>query len=146
MKEQFQLIQREDVARESVVRPGNLLMTVRDYTAMHHFRWALERTDTKEQDVVVMEAHLLGLGTGEYDPASTQIFSDYEQTLFTRAVAVAESYGKRVLPVGRPGTRCVVGDRETAVSLKSAAVVAGLCKDTGRRTGVPIGACLGGGA
>ncbi len=127
MKEHFQLIQREQVGRESVgVRPGNVLVTIRDYTAMHHLRYVLERTDTKEQDVVVMEAHLLGLGTGEYDLASAQIFSDYEQTLFTRAVSIAESYGKHISLLVVPARDVWSAIVQTAISLESAAVVAGL--------------------
>jgi amino acid transporter len=127
MQEQFQLVQREDVARDTVgVRPGNLLVTIRDYTAMHHLRYVLERTDTKEQDVVVMEAHLLGLGTGEHDLASAQIFSDYEQTLFTRAVSIAESYGKRISLLVVPARDVWSAIVHTAISLESSAVVAGL--------------------
>ena len=41
-----------------------------------------------------MEARLTGYGSAEYNLAMEQIFSDYEQTLFTKAVSVAESYGK----------------------------------------------------
>ncbi len=127
MKEQFQLVQRDDVAQDTVgARPGNLLVTIRDYNAMHHLRYVLERTDTKEHDVVVMEAHLMGLGSGEHDLASSQIFSDYEQTLFTRAVSVAESYGKRISLLVVPARDVWAAIVQTAISLQSAAVVAGL--------------------
>ncbi len=127
MKEHFQLVQREDVARSTVgVRPGNLLVPIRDYNAMHHLRYVLERTDTKEQDVVVMEAHLLGLGTGEHDVASAQVFSDYEQTLFTRAVSIAESYGKRISLLVVPARDVWSAIVRTAISLESSAMVAGL--------------------
>jgi amino acid permease len=127
MKEHFQLVQREDVARSTVgVRPGSLLVPIRDYNAMHHLRYVLERTDTKEQDVVVMEAHLLGLGTGEHDVASAQLFSDYEQTLFTRAVSIAESYGKRISLLVVPARDVWSAIVQTAISLESAAMVAGL--------------------
>ena len=127
MKEQFQLVQRDDVAQDTVgARPGNLLVTIRDYNAMHHLRYVLERTDTKEHDVVVMEAHLMGLGTGEHDLASSQIFSDYEQTLFTRAVSVAESYGKRISLLVVPARDVWSAIVQTAISLQSDAVVAGL--------------------
>ena len=59
MREQFQLIHRDTVRQESVgVRPGNILVAVRDYNAMHHLKWILEQTDTHDQDVVVMTARL----------------------------------------------------------------------------------------
>ena len=126
-------------------RPGNLLVTIRDYTAMHHLRYVLERTDTKEQDVVVMEAHLMGLGTGEHDLASSQIFSDYEQTLFTRAVSIAESYGKTNLTAGGSGARCLGGHRADGNFAAIAAVVAGLSsKMTAQEQAFQLGKRLGG--
>ncbi len=127
MKDHFQLLQRDTVERESVgIRPGNIVVPVRDYNTMNHLRWVLERTDTKEQDVVVMSARLTRLAAGGYDLAMEQIFSDYEQTLFTRAVAIAEKFGKHisllVVPARDVGSAIV----QTATALESSAVVAGL--------------------
>jgi amino acid transporter len=127
MREQFQLVHRDTVRQESVgVRPGNILVAVRDYNAMHHLKWILEQTDTRGQDVVVMTARLTPFSAGGYDLAMEQIFSDYEQTLFTRAVAVAEKVGKHisllVVPARDPASATVM----TAQALESAAVVAGL--------------------
>ncbi len=127
MREQFQLIHRDTVQRESVgVRPGNILVAVRDYNALHHLKWILEQTDTHDQDVVVMTARLTALSAGGYDLSMEQIFSDYEQTLFTRAVSVAEKVGKHisllVVPARDPASATVM----TAQELESAAVVAGL--------------------
>src|SRR3954464_15694201 len=97
MKEHFQLLQQDTISRESVdVRPGNVLVTVRDYNTLDQLRWALENTDTDEHDVVVMAARLTGPGSAEYDLSMEQIFSEYEQTLFTKAVGVAESVGKHI--------------------------------------------------
>jgi amino acid transporter len=127
MREHFQLIHRDTVRQESVgVRPGNILVAVRDYNAMHHLKWILEQTDTRDQDIVVMTARVTSFTAGGYDLAMEQIFSDYEQTLFTRAVAVAEKVGKHisllVVPARDPASATVI----TAQSLESAAVVAGL--------------------
>jgi amino acid transporter len=127
MREQFQLIHRDTVRQESVgVRPGNILVAVRDYNAMHHLKWILEQTDTREQDVVVMTARLTPMSAGGYDLAMEQIFSDYEQTLFTRAVSIAEKFGKHisllVVPARDPASATVI----TAQALESAVVVAGL--------------------
>jgi hypothetical protein len=55
-----------------------------------------------------------------------QIFSDYEQTLFTRTVAIAEKFGKRVSLLVVPGRDVWSAIVQTANSLQSSAVVAGL--------------------
>ncbi len=103
-----------------------MLVPVRDYNTLAHLRWALDRIDTREQDVVVMSARVSSFGAAAYDLSMEQIFSDYEQTLFTRAVSVAESVGKHVsllvVPAGDVWSAIV----QTANNLESSAVVAGL--------------------
>lgn len=127
MKEHFQLMQQETIDRDAVeVRPGNMLVTVRDHNTLNHLRWALENTNTHEQDVVVMEARLTGFGTGETDLAMDQIFSEHEQTLFTKAVSIAESYGKEISLLVVPARDIFTAIVQTVNSLESAAVVAGL--------------------
>lgn len=103
-----------------------MLVTVRDYNTLHNLRWALENTNTEDQDVVVMEARLTGYDSAEYDLAMDQIFSDYEQTLFTKTVAVAESYGKKISLLVVPARDVFSAIVQTANSLESSAVVAGL--------------------
>jgi amino acid transporter len=127
MKEHFQLLQSDTVERTGLgIRPGNVLVTVRDYNTLSHLKWALERIDTKEQDIVVMSARVSQFGAAAYELSTEQIFSDYEQTLFTRAVSVAESYGKHisllVVPAGDVWSAIV----QTALNLESSAVVTGL--------------------
>jgi amino acid transporter len=127
MKEHFHLVQQDTIGREEVqVRPGNVLVTVRDYNTLNHLRWALEATDTTEQDIVVMEARLTGYGSAEYDLAMEQIFSDYEQTLFTKAVSIAESYGKRISLLVVPARDVFSAIVQMANSLESSAVISGL--------------------
>ncbi|MGH9670158.1 MAG: APC family permease, partial [Terriglobales bacterium] len=84
MMEHFQLQHEETVQRESLaIRPDNILVTVRDYNTLNHLKWVLERTDTKEQDVVVLAARVIpDPGGGEFGLSAEQIFSDYEQLLF----------------------------------------------------------------
>ena len=141
MKEHFQLEHQETIAREAVqVRPGNTLVTVRDYNTLGHLRWALEVTDTGEQDIVVMEARLTGYGSAEYDLAMEQIFSDYEQTLFTKAVSVAESYGKTISLLVVPARDVFSAIVQTANSLESSNVVSGLSsKMTGEEQAFRLG-------
>ena len=73
-----------------------------------------------------MTARISQFGTAAYGLSTEQIFSDYEQTLFTRAVSVAESFGKKisllVVPAGDPWSAIA----QTAHNLESSAVVAGL--------------------
>jgi amino acid transporter len=127
MQEHFQLLHRDTVATESVgVRKQNVLVAVRDYNAMYHLLWALQHTDTADQDIVVMSARISRFGTGTSDLHMEQIFSDYEQTLFTRAVSVAEKAGKKisllVVPARDPWSAIV----QTANAMESSAVVVGL--------------------
>ena len=127
MKEHFQLLHEEKVDRETVkARPGNILVPVRDYNTMFHLKWILDRVDTREQDVVVMSARITRFSAGGVDLAMEQIFSDYEQTLFTRAVAIAEAVGKHVSLLVVPARDVWSALALTARDLQSSTVVAGL--------------------
>jgi len=127
MKEQFQLEQQETISRENVgVQPGSVVVTARDYNTLTHLRWILERTDTSEQDVVVLTVRSTGPGSAEYDLNTEQIFSDYEQLLFTKAVSVAESVGKTVSLMVVPGRDPFSAIMQTANTLEASAIVAGL--------------------
>jgi hypothetical protein len=132
MQEHFQLVNRDTVQTQSVgVHPANVLVPIRDHNAMFHLKWALDHTNTDEQDVVVMSARVTRSSLGGSDLNVEQIFSDYEQHLFTRAVAIAEKAGKHisllVVPAHDPWSAIV----QTANQLKSSAVVVGL---SGRMT------------
>jgi amino acid transporter len=127
MKDHFQLLQRDTVERDALnIRPGNVLVPVRDYNTLAHLRWALERIDTRDQDVVVMSARVSQFGAAAYDLALEQLFSDYEQTLFTRAVSVAESVGRKVSLLVVPAGDVWAAIVQTANNLESSGVVAGL--------------------
>jgi hypothetical protein len=56
----------------------------------------LARTSTEDQDVVVISVRMMGVGGPEYLSAEEQSFSEHEQMIFTKAVSVAESFGKKV--------------------------------------------------
>ena len=127
MQEHFQLLQSDTVDRGRLgIRPGNLLVTIRDYNTLNHLKWALERIDTKDQDIVVMSARVSQFGAAAYDLATEQIFSDYEQKLFTRAVSVAESFGKHISLLVVPARDVWSAIVQTAINLESSAVVSGL--------------------
>ncbi|MEI6669932.1 MAG: amino acid permease [Acidobacteriota bacterium] len=125
--DQFQLLPAPDVGlAEVAARPGNVLVPVRDPNSLAHLKWVLNHTDTEKRDIVVMTVRVLqGPDTGYRDFAIARLFADYEQTLFTRVVAVAEREGRPVkllvVPSTNPGDAIV----QTAVNLQSTEIVVG---------------------
>jgi hypothetical protein len=69
---------------------------MRDATNPVALKWVLGRTKTEDRDVVVMSVRMMGAGGPEYLSAEDQSFSEHEQMLFTKAVSVAESFGKKI--------------------------------------------------
>jgi amino acid transporter len=127
MREHFQLQQEERIEREAVgIQPGCTIVTVRDINTLAQLTWVLQNTDTSKEDVVVLSARLTGAGSGEYDMAHEQIFSDYEQDLFTRCVSIAESFGKHISLLVTPARDVWSAIVQTANQLDAARVVAGL--------------------
>lgn len=127
MKEHFQLGHAEEVGRSDLaIRPSGVLVTMRDAGAPHALKWALARTDTDDQDLVVLAARMMGVGGPEYVDASEQLFSEHEQMLFTKAVSVAESFGKHISLLVVPAGDIFAAIVRTANQLDVAAVVSGL--------------------
>ncbi|HSB11768.1 MAG TPA: APC family permease [Blastocatellia bacterium] len=125
--DQFRLDYEQEVSLETVhARPGNLLVAARDYNTLSHLDAALEETDTESQDIVVMTVRLIrGPDAGERDLYDASLFTDYEQRLFTRVVALAERHGKPVDLVVVPATNIFDAVAQTALRLDSAEIVAG---------------------
>jgi hypothetical protein len=69
---------------------------------------------------------MMGAGGPEYVSASEQLFSEHEQMLFTKAVSVAESFGKHISLLVVPAGDIFAAIVQTANSLEAAAVVSGL--------------------
>jgi len=127
MKEHFQLDHEDVVSRETVgVRPGGVMVTMRDAANPFALKWALSRTDTDEQDVVVLTVRMMGAGGPEYLGPEDQIFSEHEQMVFTKAISVAESFGKRVSLLVVPAGDIFAALVQTANSLEADSVVSGL--------------------
>ena len=126
--EKFQLQHSEYVDQQSVgARPGNVLVAVRDYNTLSHLEKTLAKTDTGDQDIVVMTIRLVsGPDGAERDVYDENIFTTYEQKLFTRVVALAEKAGKPVDLVVVPATNPFDAVSQTALHLDSAEIVAGL--------------------
>ncbi len=127
MKEHFQLEHEEDIGRENLqIKRGGVLVTVSDPSRAAALKWALARTETDEQDVVVLTARMVGAGGPEYLDPSEQSFSDHEQMLFTKAVSVAESFGKHISLLVVPAADIFAALVGTAASLEVSLLVSGL--------------------
>ncbi|HMG02793.1 MAG TPA: APC family permease [Edaphobacter sp.] len=127
MHEHFQLEHQDTVGSASLdIRPGSVIVTMRDSAAPFALKWALTHTNTDEQDIVVLAARMMGVGGPEYVSASEQLFSEHEQMLFTKAVSVAESFGKHISLLVVPAGDIFAALVQTANSLDAAAVISGL--------------------
>ena len=126
MKDHFQLEHQDTVSRESVaIRPGGVIVTMRDINNPLALKWTLARTSTVERDVVVISVRLMGVGGPEYLSAEQQSFSEHEQMVFTKAVSVAESFGKKVSLLVVPAGDVFSALVQTANSLEVESVVSG---------------------
>ncbi len=125
--DRFQLQHSEVISQETVgVRPGNALVAARDYNTLDHLEYALEHTDTEEQDIVVMTVRLMTGDGSERGSVDENLFAEYEQRLFTRVVALAEKHGKPVDLLIVSATNVFDAVTQTAVRLDSAQIIAGL--------------------
>jgi amino acid transporter len=128
--EQFRVAERPLITRDEMkVRPGNILVAIRDPNNMYYLRTLLEQTDTTKQDVVVMTARILSREFsfgGSMQMQSDELFEDYEQKLFTKVVEVAEKAGKFVTLMVVPTNNVFDGILQTAHRLESSAIVTGI--------------------
>ncbi len=125
--DQFNVQPREDISNYSVeIRPGNTLCLVRDYNTLEHVKKALELTHTGKRDLVVMTVHLhQGAYSGYKDIAERDVFTSYEQLLFSKVVALAEKSGKHVGLLVVPSSEVFSAIAQTAAQLHSAEIIAG---------------------
>ncbi|HJQ27127.1 MAG TPA: APC family permease [Blastocatellia bacterium] len=123
--DRFQLQHSETINEQAVdVRPGNVLVAVRDYNTLSHLEQVLIHTNTEEQDIVVMTMRQVS-GDTSGEPADETLFDEYEQKLFTRVVALAEKHGKPADLLIVPATNIYDAVVQTAFQLDSAEIVAG---------------------
>lgn len=126
--DQFKLNYEQEVSLESVhARPGSVLVTVRDTNTLSHLNRVLAETAAEEQDIVVMTVRLIqGPDAGERDLYDETLFTDYEQRLFTKVVALAEKHGKPVNLLVVPSNNVFDAVAQTVLRLDAAEIVAGL--------------------
>jgi amino acid transporter len=125
--DQFQLMRQPDVGAEALnARPGCMLVPVRDYNTLAHLDHVVRETDTSIRDVVVLTIRLLtGPDSGMEDLEREELFTDYEQRLFSKVVAVAERHGRSVKLLVVPSTNVFDAVAQAAVRLRARAIVVG---------------------
>ncbi|HUI84911.1 MAG TPA: APC family permease [Candidatus Binatia bacterium] len=127
--EQFNIADDRELSGEAMeVRPGNILVAVRDPRNLYYLQRVLSRTDTTKTDVVVMTARVYHRehsfsGTEQMD--TSDIFRKYEQELFTSVVSVAERLGKHVSLLVVPTNDIFDSIVVTAQRLHSSVIVCG---------------------
>ncbi len=140
--EQFRLHSTDEISAEALhIRPGNILVAVRNPHHLEHLQKTLEKTDTRRQDIVVITVKVVTQsGSGEHGLEADQVFADQENLVFSRVVGLAEKAGKHVELLTVPGTEAWLAVVQTAAVLKSSRIVAGLSPnltpaEQGRRVG-----------
>ena len=128
--EQFRVYGNQELGSGALgVRPGNILVAVRDPRNLYYLRDVLRSTDTNRQDVVVMTARLYHREhsfSARTVYEADEIFDRYEQGLFSAAVSAAEKEGKPVSLLVVPATDVFDAIVVTAQRLDSSRIVCGL--------------------
>ena len=128
--DQFRVYGNQELGSGALgVRPGNVLVAVRDPKNLYYLSQVLRAADTEHQDVVVMTVRLYHREhafSGSTALEASDIFDLYEQELFTAAVAVAEKEGKPVSLLVVPASDVFEGIVLTAARLDSSRIVCGL--------------------
>jgi amino acid transporter len=140
--EKFRLDTHEEVTKEVVrVRPGNVLVAVRNPNRLQHLARILQKTDTRKMDIVVLSIRsVTQAASGEYGLDTEQIFADAESRVFTEVVSLAEKAGKHVELMVVQGADPYEAVVQTAARLQSSRIVMGLSpKLTPSEQGAQVG-------
>ncbi len=130
MREEFRVNEQPLIDREEMkVRPGNVLVAIRDPRNLYYLNDLLKNTDTTRQDIVVMTAriyHREHTFSGNANFESGDLFEEYEQQLFTKVVELAEKQGKHVSLMVVPSANVFDAILQTGARLESSRIVCGL--------------------
>ena len=124
--ENFNLDHQPQISTSNIhARTGCILVAVRG-NQLEHLKRTLGKTNLRRHDIVVMTVRPLSTGAGEYDLQEAQIFSDYEQELFSRVVTMAEKEGKPVDLLVVPAVDPFDAMVHSAQNLKASKLVTGI--------------------
>ncbi len=128
--EQFNIATNTELTGEAMeVRPGNVLVAVRDPRNLYYLKKILDRVDTTKTDIVVMTSRILlreHSFSGNEVLEASDVFEKYEQELFTSVVTVAEKKGKHVSLLVVPTNDVFESIVATGQRLHSSRLVCGL--------------------
>ena len=141
--EHFRLQTSDEISAGALkVKPGSILVAVRNPHHLEHLQKTIESTDTRRQDIVVLTVKMVTqAGSGEHGLESDQVFADAEQLVFSRVVGLAEKAGKHVELLSVAGTVPWVAIVQTAAMLQCSRIVTGLSP---RHTPAEQGRLIGG--
>jgi amino acid transporter len=140
--EKFRLDTRSDLSAQSIaVRPGNVVVAVRNPHRLQHLARILQKTDTRKLDIVVLSVRqVTQAGSGEHALDTDQIFAEDETSVFTHVVTLAEKAGKHVELMVVPGSDPYEAIVQTAARMQSSRIVMGLSpKLTPSEQGAQVG-------
>jgi amino acid transporter len=124
--EQFNLQHEPQLETKSIhARPGSVLVAVRNRNNLQHLQRALQRTNLRRNDIIVMTVRPL-LPDSEYDLKDDQVFGSDEKALFTDVVSLAEKEGKPVELLVVPAIDRFDALVQTATSLKISRLITGV--------------------
>ena len=125
--DRFRVTPKEDITATAIsVRPANVLCLVRDYNTLDHLKFALDQVDTREKDLIVMTIRkLAGPDSGYENIHENELFTEYEQLLFSKVVSLAEKAGKHVELLVVPSSHIFQAIAITASQLQSSLIIAG---------------------
>ena len=122
-EDRFDLLLTSDVSPDQIdVRPGNVLVPVRNPHALAHVVGALQTSG--DHDIVVMTVRLLDVDVSE-DLANRNTPTAYERRLFSEVIALAERVGRPVRLLIVPARNVVDAIVATVIRLRSSDVYVG---------------------
>ena len=123
------------------MRPGNVLVAVRNPHRLQHLERILRKTDTRKMDIVVLSVRqVTQAGSGEHALDADQIFPTTRPPSSRSVVTLAEKAGKHVELMVVPGSDPYEAVVQTAARLQSSRIVMGLSpKLTPSEQGAQVG-------